>query len=89
MKIPIITSVTGQLLNDKSQIKKLLVDQVSNSVQWEKTINMMINEGVDTFIEVGPGKVLGGFIKRIDKSLSIYNVEDMKSLEKTLEKLNQ
>lgn len=86
--IPIVTSVTGEIINNKSQIKELLVNQVSKSVQWEKAINTLIKKGVDTFIEVGPGRVLSGFIKKIDKDLTILNVEDMKSLEKTLEKLS-
>ena len=55
---------------------------------WEDTIRRKINDGVDTFIEIGPGKTLSGFVKMIDKTLNIFNVEDMASLEKTLNGLN-
>ena len=88
MQIPVVTNVTGEIVNNKSEIKDLLINQVSKSVLWEKSIKTMILNGVDTFIEVGPGKVLGGFIRKIDKDVNIMNVEDIESLEKTLEKLS-
>lgn len=84
MEIPVITNVTGDYVPDKSDIKRLLEEQVSNSVLWESSIRRMIADGVDTFVEIGPGKALSGFMRRIDKSVSCYNVEDMASLEKTL-----
>ena len=58
-------------------------------VKWEDTINYLASQGVDTFIEVGPGKTLSGFVKRTVKGVKIYNVEDMKSLEKTLKGLEE
>ncbi len=51
---------------------------------WEDTIRLMIEQGADTFVEIGPGKVLSGFVKKIDKEAKSYNVEDLASLEKTL-----
>ena len=60
-----------------------------SSVLWEQSINKMIEEGVDTFIELGPGKVLTGFIRKINRSVTVCNVEDMTSLEKTLEILRR
>lgn len=89
INIPIITNVTGSYVNNKSEIVELLTKQVMTSVRWEDTINTMINDGVDIFIEVGPGKVLSGFVKKIDRKAKVYNVEDLKSLEKTLEAINQ
>jgi [acyl-carrier-protein] S-malonyltransferase len=68
-------------------IKNLLVKQVVSPVQWEKSVKYMLSQGVDTFIEVGPGKTLSNFVKRIDKKTTILNVEDMNSLEKTLKTL--
>ena len=65
--------------------EELLKRQVSSSVKWEESVRKMIEDGVDTFVEIGPGKTLSGFIKKIDKEISVYNVEDMASLEKTLE----
>ena len=88
MQIPLITNVTGDYLKSKEEIKPTLVKQVSSSVRWEEGIRRMIKDGVDTFIEVGPGKALCGFMKKIDKEMKAYNVEDMASLTKTLEGLN-
>lgn len=88
MQIPLITNVTGDYLKDKEEIKPTLVKQVSSSVRWEEGIRRMIKDGVDTFVEVGPGKALCGFMKKIDKEMKAYNVEDMASLTKTLEGLN-
>lgn len=85
MKIPVITNVTGDYINEKDEIKNLLKNQVMNAVQWEDTLRRMVADGVDTFIEIGPGKVLSGFVKKLDRKLICANVEDMRSLEKTLE----
>ncbi len=84
MNIPVITNVTADYVPSKDDIKPLLIEQVSNSVRWEDSIRRMISDGVDTFVEVGPGKALSGFIKKITKDAGVYNVEDMASLEKTL-----
>lgn len=89
MQIPVITNVTADYVADKEDIKPLLIKQVSNSVMWEKTIVKMIEDGVDTFVEVGPGKALSGFIKKISKEVKVFNVEDMASLNKTLEGLGK
>lgn len=87
MKIPVITNVTADYVGSKDDIKPLLIRQVSSSVRWEATIRRMIADGVDTFVEIGPGKTLSGFVRRIDKEKKCYNVEDMDSLNKTLEGL--
>lgn len=83
MNIPLITNVTGDYVKSAADIKDLLIRQVSSSVLFEKTLKRMIDDGVDTFIELGPGKALSGFVKRIDKTKTILNIEDMASLEKT------
>ncbi len=87
MQIPVITNVTADCVGGKDEIKPLLIKQVSNSVMWEKSVIKMINDGVDTFVEVGPGKALSGFVKKISKEVAVYNVEDMSSLNKTIEGL--
>lgn len=89
MDIPVVANVHAQIIKDKYEIKKLLTDQVSSSVLWEDSIKNMIKLGVDTFIEVGPGKTLSAFIKKINKNLKIYNVENIKSLENTIDCLRE
>jgi [acyl-carrier-protein] S-malonyltransferase len=85
INIPVVTNVTAEFMEDKSQVKDLLIRQVSSSVLWEESIRKMISAGVETFVEIGPGKVLSGFVKKIDKSIKTLNVEDIESLNKTLE----
>ncbi len=85
MGIPVVTNVTAEYINDKSGVKDLLIRQVSNSVLWEECVNSMLKDGVDTFVEIGPGKALSGFIKKISKDVRVFNVEDMDSLNKTLD----
>lgn len=84
MNIPVITNVTADYVKSVEEIKPLLIRQVSSSVRWEDSIRRMLSDGVDTFVEVGPGKALSGFMKKIDRNAAVYNVEDMASLEKTL-----
>ncbi|HWR61076.1 MAG TPA: ACP S-malonyltransferase [Clostridia bacterium] len=83
-EMPVVSNVNAQVIMDKYQIKKCLIEQVSSSVLWEDSIRHMIDMGVGTFIEVGPGRTLSAFVKKIDKSLYVYNVEDMESLENTI-----
>ena len=70
--------------NDTNNTINKLKNQISSSVRWEENINQLIDEGVERFVEVGPGRTLINFVKKIDKSKLIYNVEDIKSLEKLL-----
>lgn len=85
-EIPLITNVTGDYL-EEDKIKETLKKQVMSSVKWEHTINTMLEDGINTFIEIGPGKVLSGFVKKVNRKAEVYNVEDIKSLEKTLNAL--
>ena len=86
-KIKTITNVTADFINDKTEIKNLLINQVKSSVRWSETIEKMIDEGIDTFIEIGPLKTLSSFVREISKekktTVKIFNVEDLKSLNKT------
>lgn len=88
MGIPVITNVTGEYIEDISQVKEILKNQLKSAVMWEDTIRNMIKDGVDTFVEIGPGKTLCGFVKKIDKNLKIVNVEDVASLEKAVAIIN-
>lgn len=85
LKVPLITNVTADYVSSQDAIKDLLVRQVSSSVLFEDSIKKMIADGVDTFVEIGPGKALSGFVKKVSKEVSIYNVEDMASLAKLQE----
>lgn len=87
MNIPIITNVTAEYIKSKSEIKDLLKKQVMSPVLWEQTIRKMISDDVDTFIEIGPGKTLSSFVRKINRKLTVLNIEDIKSLNKTIETL--
>ena len=80
-RLPIISNVTADYIKDLTTVKSLLYKQVMTSVLWEQTIRKMIADGVNTFVEVGPGKTLSAFVRRIDRKLNIYNIEDAASLE--------
>ncbi|ACL75063.1 ACP S-malonyltransferase [Ruminiclostridium cellulolyticum] len=87
IKIPVVTNVTGETVTNKDFVKDLLVKQVSTSVLLEKSIRTMLDAGVDTFVEIGPGKVLSGFVKKIDRDAKVLNVENLETLNKALEVL--
>ena len=79
----LISNVTADEINNTDQIKSLLIDQIENRVRWRESIMNMINKGVNHFIEIGPGKVLSGLVKRIDKNVKINNINsesDIKDL---------
>lgn len=87
IKIPVVTNVTAEYILDKSKVKDLLIRQVSSPVYFEESVRKMIDDGVDTFIEIGPGKTLIGFVKKINKDVKTLNVEDLESLNNTLKEL--
>ena len=79
----LISNVTADEISDVKKIKKLLVNQIENKVRWRESVINMINKGVDHFIEIGPGKVLAGLIKRINKNVKINSINsetDIKDL---------
>jgi [acyl-carrier-protein] S-malonyltransferase len=79
----LISNVTGNEISNKEELKKLLISQIENRVRWRESVNNMINKGVNHFIEIGPGKVLSGLIKRINKTVkidTINNEDDIKNL---------
>ncbi|MFA1641413.1 ACP S-malonyltransferase [Chryseomicrobium imtechense] len=83
-KVPIIANVTAKPVESADEIRKLLIEQVTAPVRWEESIRTMLDLGVDTFIECGPGNVLSGLIKKIDRSVTTYSVFDTLSLTNTL-----
>ena len=82
--IPYVTNVTAEYVTDPSLVKSLLVQQVSSSVLWQQSVERMISEGVDTFIEIGPGKTLTGFMRKINRNVKAVNVEKLEDLEKVV-----
>jgi len=79
--IPVVSNVEAKPNSDKGKVKDLLVKQVSAPVRWEDSIKFMVQDGVSSFIEIGPGKVLSGLVKRIQKDSGISNIEDLSSLK--------
>ena len=84
LTIPYVTNVTGEYITNIDETKELLARQVYSPVRWEQSVRNMIEDGVDTFIEIGPGKTIAGFLRKIDKTVSCINInnfEDLKKLE--------
>ena len=88
-KIPVVNNADAMFLNKPEDIKESLVRQLNSPLLWENSIKIMVENGVDTFIEVGPKRVLSGLIKRIDKNVKVFNVEDTKSLDETIKAIIQ
>lgn len=87
--IPVITNVDAQITTKAEDFKTKMPKQISSSVHWTQTIQKMVEEGVDTFIEIGPGKVLAGLNKKIAPEATVYNVFDKASLEATVSALKE
>lgn len=87
-RIPYVANVTASYITDKEDVKPLLIEQVSSSVRWQQSVEAMIKDGVDTFIEIGPGKTLAGFMKKISRQVKTLNVEKLEDIEKVVEALS-
>lgn len=83
-KVPVITNVTGREIPDADSVEDILTKQIVSPVLWEDSILYLIQKGVTRFVELGPGKTLSTFVKKIDRSVEILNIEDIKSFEKTI-----
>ena len=79
--VPIIANTTAQPVTAVEEVKAELLTQLCNSVQWQRSIEYMINDGVTTFIEIGPGKVLSGLVKRINRGVEILNIGDAEAVK--------
>lgn len=86
-EVPIVNNADAVMLTTAERIKASLIKQLNSPLLWEDSVRNIVETGVDTIIEVGPGKVLTGLIKRIEPSVRLFNVEDTASLKKTLEEL--
>ncbi len=89
LAIPYVANATAELVTDYTQIKSLFARGISSSVRWQQSIETMLENGIDTFIEIGPGKTLAGFMRKIAPQATVYNVsswEDVAALEEKLSK---
>lgn len=82
IKIPYLSNVTADYVRNTDEIKSLLVRQVASSVKWQQSVEHMIEDGIDTFIEIGPGKTLSGFLRKINREVKTLNIEKVEDLEK-------
>lgn len=83
-KVQVISNVTAEPMTAKEEIKQRLVEQLYSPVRWEESVQTLMNNGVDTFIEIGPGKVLAGLIKKINRRATVFSVYDIQSLNETI-----
>ena len=86
-RIPYVANVTASYVTDADQVKPLLVEQVSSSVRWQQSVETMIADGVDTFVEIGPGKTLAGFMRKINRNVKMYNIGTWEDVEKVTAEL--
>ena len=83
-KVDIVSNVTANPVNNSKEIKKLLIDQIENPVRWRESIENIVKLGINNFIEIGPGKVLSGLIKRIDRNVKTYQVNSILDLKNSV-----
>jgi [acyl-carrier-protein] S-malonyltransferase len=89
LKIPLVTNVDASVITRGAEAREALIRQVTLPVRWEESIRELIEQGATTFVEVGPGRVLSGLLRQIDRSVHTLNVEDVKSLKSGLDRLTQ
>jgi [acyl-carrier-protein] S-malonyltransferase len=89
IEVPILSNINANYVSEGKDFYDILPKQAMSAVLWEDIIRRMLQDGVDTFVEIGPGKTLSSFVKKIDRKIKVINVEDLKSLDKAVEALNQ
>jgi [acyl-carrier-protein] S-malonyltransferase len=89
LRVPLVTNVDAEIITSGSEARESLIRMITLPVRWEKSVRELVEQGVNTFVEVGPGRVLTGLLRQIDRSVHVFNVEDEKSLNSTLERLAQ
>lgn len=87
--IPVVANVNAESMTSSEQIKENLVKQLYSPVLWENSVQYMLDQGVDTFIEIGPGKVLSGLIKKVNRKVATYAISDSETLEATIRALKE
>jgi [acyl-carrier-protein] S-malonyltransferase len=89
LRVPLVSNADAEITTNGDEARESLIRQVTLPVRWEESIRELVDQGVGTFMEVGPGRVLTGLLRQIDRSVHVFNVEDEKSLRSTLERLAQ
>lgn len=89
IQTPYVSNVTAEYVTDKDQVKSLLQQQIYSSVKWQQSVETMIENGVDTFIEIGPGKTLSGFLRKINKDMTALNIEKVEDIDKVLKAIEE
>ena len=87
LQVPLVTNADADSIRQVEEARSALIRQVTMPVRWEESMRMLLDEGVNTFVEVGPGRVLTGLMRQIERSVATLNVEDEKSLQATVEKI--
>jgi len=87
LQVPLVTNVDADTIRKGDEAREALIRQVTMPVRWQESMRLLLDEGVNTFVEVGPGRVLTGLMRQIERSVAMLNVEDEKSLEATVEKI--
>ena len=82
LAVPYVANATARIVTDCAQVKTLFAQGISSSVRWQQSVETMIENGVDTFVEIGPGKTLAGFMRKINPAAKVYNVSSLEELEK-------
>ena len=89
LKLPYVANINAEVVTDCGKIEGLLVAQVSGSVRWQQSVETMIREGADTFVEIGPGKTLTGFLRKIDRNVKAYHIGSWEEAVSVCEELKQ
>jgi len=87
LQVPLVTNVDADSIRQGEEARSALIRQVTMPVRWEESMRMLLDEGVNTLVEVGPGRVLTGLMRQIERSVATLNVDDEKSLQATVEKI--
>ena len=82
IKVPYITNVTADYVKSPADVKDYLTQQVSSSVRWQQTIERLIADGADEFVEIGPGRSLSGFMRKINRDVKVVNIDKLEDFEK-------
>lgn len=87
LRIPYVTNVTAETVTDKEKIVPLLCQQIASPVRFRQSLERMLADGVDRFVEIGPGRTLAGFLRKIDRSAKVWNVQSFADVQKVKEEL--